>query len=69
MRQSGVVNQCCFCDAAVDSSDGETLTLVVSKASRVEDRDAPTQQMWCHAHCLGDRVSDAVPFEASAFDD
>jgi len=63
------VNQCCFCDAAVDPTVAESLTLVVAAASRFADGEGPTQQLWCHARCLADRLSASVPFEATAFDD
>jgi hypothetical protein len=66
---SVTVNQCCFCDAAVDPFLSDSLTLVLAGASRVADADAPTQQLWCHAECLSDRLSAAVPFESTAFDD
>ena len=67
--QSVAMNGCCFCDEAVDPSLTQSLTFVVAAASRLEDGDAPTQQLWCHEQCLSDRLSAAVPFDGSAFDD
>jgi hypothetical protein len=57
---------CCFCGESSDSESRESLTLVVA-ASSASEGEHPTQQMFCHAECLAQRLSPNVPFDAEAF--
>lgn len=63
------MNECCFCESALDPADTESLAMVVTAAARVGDDRAPSQQLWCHAECLSQRLRPKVPFEPTAFDD
>jgi len=63
------MNECCFCSTPVDANEDGSLTFVVAAAGRLHEPDRPTQQMWCHARCLGDRLASRVPFDPAAFDD
>jgi hypothetical protein len=63
------MNECCFCGTGIDPAEPGSLTFVVAAAARFSEPDAPTQQLWCHAMCLGERLVPRVPFDARAFDD
>jgi len=61
--------ECCFCSESLDIKSTNALTLVIAAASRTAEANAPTQQLWCHPRCLGDRLAPRVPFLPDAFDD
>jgi hypothetical protein len=63
------MNECCFCGTPVDPAVAGSLTFIVAAAERLREADAPTQQLWCHAACLGERLASRVPFDAGGFDD
>jgi hypothetical protein len=63
------LSECCFCSASQEWTEARALTFVVASASRVEQANRPTQQLWCHAECLQARLARGVPFDADAFDD
>ncbi len=58
--------QCCFCAAALPS---DALALVVIAATRAQDATAPSQTMWAHTACLGERLAPGIPFDGEAFFD
>ena len=58
---------CCFCQETIQVADNGTLSLLVASASRLAERDAPTQELWCHATCLGGKLSQAVHFDPFLF--
>jgi hypothetical protein len=62
------MNVCCFCSTPLDPNEAGSLTFVVAAARRLREADKPTQQMWCHAQCLGDRLASRVVFDPAAFD-
>ena len=48
-------------------ADNDTLSLLVASASRLEGQDAPTQELWCHATCLGGKLASTVHFDPFLF--
>ncbi|MEY2432574.1 MAG: hypothetical protein QOC92_2299 [Acidimicrobiaceae bacterium] len=61
--------ECCFCSVSVEADAPGALTLVVAAVARSNEVDRPTQQLWCHAACLGERLTPSVPFDPLAFDE
>ncbi len=68
--------QCCFCGQSIKGDAVDPLQLVVSEhsywdASKSEAENPPTQSLWCHTDCLGDRLDGTVPFldHAARIDD
>ena len=58
---------CCFCQETIQVADIGTLSLLVASASRLAEQDAPTQELWCHATCLGGKLAPAVHFDPFLF--
>ena len=65
----GPVTQCCCCAKRLDTAEPGALTIVVTAAGRMDERSAPTQQLWTHAACLAARLDDSVPFDPEGLDD
>jgi hypothetical protein len=63
------MNECCFCSTPLDAAEVGSLSLVIAAADRLSESHAPTQQLWCHATCLGERLPSRVPFDPAVFDD
>jgi hypothetical protein len=65
VRQSVQVDGvCCFCGRSVDEAEALSLAVTAAQATMVP---GPTQGLWCHAGCLGERLSPDVPYDPTIF--
>ena len=51
-----------FCQEIVQDADDGTVALIVVAAERRHEEQPPTQGLFCHSTCLGNRLAPNVPF-------
>lgn len=59
--------ECCFCGETVDPEQRGSLTCVVAAATSAREPGSPTQQLWFHGVCLGEKLRPNVTFDAGGF--
>jgi hypothetical protein len=66
MQQRDAV-RCCFCGHELSEEEHGLVTLIAVAVPRSGIEQARSQQLWCHARCLRDRLHEDATFDADAF--
>lgn len=69
LRGSPVVVRCCFCGIEMFEEESGLVTLVVVGVPRPGKKQARSQQLWCHARCLGGGLHESADSDAGSFSD